>query len=193
MEENKETSRHDQLKYRLRNRIDKDSFEHMPQEIQDYLLELDPADVKEKILRYIACQKHLGKSYGSVLLLVGSPVLLDRMDIVELPSYTSVDKEKIVTRYVWPRLLKEYRLDCLDYLCDPFEENFEHPESLRLEDDAVNELIRQCPEEGVRDLERICRLLCESVISIYYADGELINSITANNLPRLLGPIYYKK
>jgi len=30
-------------------------------------------DVKEQILRYIACQKHLGRSYGDVLLLVGPP------------------------------------------------------------------------------------------------------------------------
>ncbi len=339
MEEIKDTSRHEQLKYRLRNRIDKELFEHMPEEIQDYLIELDPADVKEayltamlklpwaadrtlppielgqakknldathyamidvkeKVLRYMACQKHLGKSYGSVLLLVGvpgvgktsiaasiaramgrpcvkismagvsdalflrgaqtifkdarpgrivdalsrakcfnplimfdeidkmgesiehgspenvlldildsdrskfvdnylgfpldlsdiifiatansieklSPVLLDRMDIVELPSYTPYDKEKIVTGYVWPRLIKEYQL-----------------EGLCLKADAVEILIELCPEEGVRDLERICRKLCESVISIYYADGERIESVDANNLPRLLGRIYYKE
>lgn len=30
-------------------------------------------DVKERILRYIACQKHLGKAYGAILLLVGPP------------------------------------------------------------------------------------------------------------------------
>lgn len=30
-------------------------------------------DVKDQILRYIACQKHLGRSYGDVLLLVGPP------------------------------------------------------------------------------------------------------------------------
>ena len=355
MEDKDQVSRHEQLKYRLRNRIDKELFEHMPEEIQDYLIELDPADVKEaylttmlklpwmsesalpaielpfakklldyshyamvdvkeKVLRYMACQKHLGKNYGSVLLLAGppgvgktsiaasiakamgrpcvkislagvsdalflrgaqtifhnarpgrivdaltraksfcplilldeidkmgdsiehgdpesvlldildsdrskfvdnylgfpldlsnvifvatansieplSPVLLDRLDVIELPPYSPYDKEQIVTRYVWPRLINEYRLDCLDYLCDPLEENFEHPESLRLEEDAVKELITLCQEEGVRDLERICRLLCESVISIYYAEGELINSIDASNLQRLFGPIYYK-
>lgn len=30
-------------------------------------------DVKQQILRYLACQKHLGTSYGDVLLLVGPP------------------------------------------------------------------------------------------------------------------------
>lgn len=355
MEETKELTRHDQLKFRLRNRISPELFECMPEELQDYLIELDPADikeaylttllklpweaekklpsiqlplakslldrthyamfdVKEKVLRYMACQKHLGKNYGAVLLLAGapgvgktsiassiaramgrpfvkislagvsdalflrgaqtifhnakpgrivdalvraksfcplilldeidkmgdsvehgdpesvlldildtdrskfvdnylgfpldlsnvifvatansleplSPILRDRLDIVELPSYSPTDKEQIIMKYLWPRLLIEYRLDSLDYLCDPLEENFEHPESLRLEDDAVKELIALCKEEGVRDLERICRRLCESVISIYYADGRIINSISASNLGELLGPIYYK-
>lgn len=355
MEEIKDNSRHEQLKFRLRNRIEKELFDRMPEEIQDYLIELDPADikeaylttllklpwkaemklpeielplakklldythyamfeVKEKILRYMACQKHLGKNYGAVLLLAGppgvgktsiaasiaramgrpcvkislagvsdalflrgaqtifhnakpgritealvrsksfcplilldeidkmgesmehgdpesvlldildsdrskfvdnylgfpldlsnvifiatantleplSPILKDRLDIVELPPYTPVDKTQIVERYLWPRLMIEYKLDCLDYLCDPLGENFEHPEGLRLEEDAVQELIRRCPEDGVRDLERLCRRLCESVIGIYYADGTVINSITAENLTKLLEPIYYK-
>ena len=102
------------------------------------------------------------------------------------------DKTQIVERYLWPRLVAEYRLDCLDYLCDPLGERFEHPESLRLEEDAVEELIRRCPEDGVRDLERLCRRLCESVISLYYADGVLVNSINGENLESLLSSIYYR-
>ncbi len=353
--ETEEVSRHEQLKFRLRNRVDKEIFDHMSEEIQDYLIAMDPADVKEaylttllklpwkssfevpkielklaklmldrshygmtdvkeKVLRYMACQKHLGKNYGAVLLLAGapgvgktsiamsiaramgrpcvkislagvsdalflrgtqtifhnakpgrivdaltrsksfcplilldeidkmgdsvehgdpesvlldildtdrsefvdnylgfpldlsnvifiatansleplSPILKDRLDIVELPSYKPQDKEKIVNQYVWPKLIREYRLDCLDYLVDPMEEVMEHPESLELDESAVRELIAICPEEGVRDLERICRNLCESVISIYYAEGKIINRITANLLPELMEPIYYK-
>lgn len=355
MEETKELTRHDQLKYRLKRRISPELFEAMPVELQDYLIELDPADikeaylntllklpwqsdrsvpdvdlpaakrmldkthyamfdVKEKVLRYMACQKHLGKNYGAVLLLVGppgvgktsiaasvakamgrpfikislagisdslflrgtqtifkdartgrivdalirgksfcplilldeidkmgdskehgdpesvlldvldtdrskfvdnflgfamdlsnvifvatanrleplSPVLKDRMDIVQLPPYRSVDKKRIVERYLWPRLTVEYRLDCLDYLVDPMQETLAHPEGLRLEEDAVDELIRMCPEDGVRDLERLSRQLCESVISLYYAKGELVSSIDLPTLKRLLQPIYYE-
>ena len=355
MEENGTLSRHGQLKHRFRNRIEKELFDCMPTDIQDYLLEADPAemkegylstmvklpwksqsklppielglakalldhthyamvDVKEKVLRYMACQKHLGKNYGTVLLLSGPPgvgkttiaasiakamgrpcvkislagvadalflrgaqtifhnakpgkivealtrcgsfcplilldeidkmgnsvehgdpesvlldildtdrskfvdnylgfpldlsnvifiatanstrrlskILLDRMEVIELPAYTAYDKAKIAGRYVWPRLVREYRLDCLDNLCDPMGERFEHPESLRLEDDAIQVLINVCQEDGVRDLERLCRRICESVISVYYADGELIQSVHAENLERLLGPVYYK-
>jgi len=354
MEENKELTRHDQLKYRLKRRISPELFEAMPLELQDYLMELDPADikeaylntllklpwladhtipdvdlpcakkmldkthyamydVKEKVLRYMACQKHLGKNYGAVLLLVGppgvgktsiassvakamgrpfikislagisdslflrgtqtifkdarpgrivdalirgksfcplilldeidkmgdskehgdpesvlldvldtdrskfvdnflgfpmdlsnvifvatanrleplSPVLKDRMDIIQLPPYRPVDKKRIVESYLWPRLTVEYRLDCLDYLVDPTKEELTHPEPLTLEADAVEKLIAMCPEDGVRDLERVCRKLCESVISLYYAEGKLISSIDAAAMERLLQPIYY--
>lgn len=356
MEENKELTRHDQLKYRLKRRISPELFDCMPEELQDYLMELDPADikeaylntllklpwqcdmripdvdlptakklldkthyamfdVKEKVLRYMACQKHLGKNYGAVLLLVGppgvgktsiaasvakamgrpfikislagisdslflrgtqtifkdarvgrivdalirgksfcplilldeidkmgdskehgdpesvlldvldsdrskfvdnflgfamdlsnvifiatanrleplSPVLKDRMDIVQLPAYKPVDKKRIVEKHLWPRLTVEYKLDCLDYLVDPLQEVLAHPEALRLEEDAVEEMIRRCPEEGVRNLERLCRRLCESVIGTYYATGELISSIDKPTMERLLEPIYYRK
>ena len=44
MEEEKELTRHDQLKYRLKRRIPPELFEKMPEELQDYLIELDPAD-----------------------------------------------------------------------------------------------------------------------------------------------------
>ena len=53
-------------------------------------------------------------------------------------------------------------------------------------------MIQRCPEDGVRDLERLCRRLCESVIATYYASGTLVNSISAENLDKLLEPIYYK-
>ena len=50
MEENKELTRHDQLKFRLKRRISPELFDCMPEELQDYLMELDPADIKEAYL-----------------------------------------------------------------------------------------------------------------------------------------------
>ena len=199
-------------------------------------------EVKEKVLRYMACQKYLGKNYGAVMLLAGppgvgktsiavsiakamgssiehgcpenvlldildsdrskfvdnylrfpldlsnvifvatansleplSPILQDRLDIVELPPYTIRDKKQIVKGYIWPKLIKEYQIEQVD-----------------IEEDAIEELIALCPEEGVRDLERICRKMCESVISLYYVEGNIIKNIKAENLAKIMGPIYYR-
>lgn len=59
--------------------------------------------------------------------------------------------------YIWSKLIKEYQIEQVD-----------------IEEDAIEELIALCPEEGVRDLERICRKMCESVISLYYVEGNII-------------------
>ncbi len=104
-----------------------------------------------------------------------SPILKDRLDIVELPSYTPDDKVEIVANYIWPRLIQEYKLN-----------------TVKIEKDAIRELITLCPEEGVRDLERICRKLCESVISTYYIDGYMMENISADNLGKLMQPLYYR-
>jgi len=121
-----------------------------------------------------------------------SPVLKDRLDIVELPPYNDADKERIVLEYVWPKLLDEYQLDSLDKLCDSLDALEHCMQPLELTADAAKELIRMCPEEGVRDLERTCRTLCESVISVYYAHGVLIRRIDEQNLHNLLKPVFYQ-
>jgi len=120
-----------------------------------------------------------------------SPVLKDRMDIVELPSYSSYDKMRIVLGYVWPKLLKEYHLDSLDKLHQPEDEIFICTQGVELTDDAAQALIERCTEEGVRDLERTCRALCEAVIGIYYSQGLLYRRIDRESLHTLLGPVFY--
>ena len=121
-----------------------------------------------------------------------SPVLKDRLDIVELPPYDEKDKLRIVMDYIWPKLLKEYNLESLDELCDDLDMMAHALQPLELREDAALALIRMCPEEGVRDLERICRNLCESVISIWYANKALVRVIDSDNLEALLQPVFYK-
>ena len=121
-----------------------------------------------------------------------SPVLKDRLDIVELPPYDEKDKLRIVMDYIWPKLLKEYNLESLDELCDDLDMMAHALQPLELRENAALALIRMCPEEGVRDLERICRNLCESVISIWYANKALVRVIDSGNLEALLQPVFYK-
>jgi len=37
-----------------------------------------------------------------------------------------------------------------------------------------------------------CLATCESVISLYYVEGSLIKNIKAENLAKIMGPIYYR-
>ena len=39
--------KHDQLKFRLKKRIRPEVFARMPEEIQDFLIDMDPTDMKE--------------------------------------------------------------------------------------------------------------------------------------------------
>jgi len=50
MEEQAALTRYDQMKYRLKRRISRELFDQMPEDLQDYLMELDPADIKEAYL-----------------------------------------------------------------------------------------------------------------------------------------------
>ena len=97
-----------------------------------------------------------------------SPILQDRLDIVELPPYTIRDKKQIVKGYIWPKLIKEYQIEQVD-----------------IEEDAIEELIALCPEEGVRDLERICRKMCESVISLYQLGVNLPADIASGRIAEM--------
>ena len=50
MSETENISRHSQLKYRLKTRICEDVFNAMPEEIQDFLLEMPQEEIKEAYL-----------------------------------------------------------------------------------------------------------------------------------------------
>ena len=116
----------------------------------------------------------------------------DRLDIFELPPYSDADKIRITLDYIWPKLLAEYNLESLDELCDDLDMTASALCPLELTEEAARALIERCPEEGVRDLERTCRTLCESVISVWYAHKALIRRIDRQNLDALLGPVFYR-
>ncbi len=66
--------------------------------------------------------------------------LLDRMEIIEIPGYTEIEKVKIARGFIIPKQLKENGMDI---------------SRIRLRDDAVISIIRSYTREsGVRNLER---------------------------------------
>ena len=104
--------------------------------------------------------------------------LLDRMEVIEITSYTDEEKLQIAKKHLLPKQRKLHGLTA---------------KNLRLADNAIRELISgYTRESGVRQLERVIARLCRKAdLVIASHEGEGL-SVTASNLPRLLGPRKYK-
>ena len=104
--------------------------------------------------------------------------LLDRMEVIELSSYTDEEKVQIAKRHLLPKELKRHGLT---------------KSQLRLTDDAIRALIRgYTRESGVRILERELGALCRKAAMRVVSDGVKSVSITDKNLEAYLGiPRYH--
>lgn len=99
--------------------------------------------------------------------------LLDRMEVVELTSYTDEEKLQIAQRHLLPKELKRHGLK---------------KSQLRLTDDAVRELIvGYTRESGVRVLERELGALCRKAAMRIVQDGVKSISVTGDSLEEYLG------
>ncbi len=103
--------------------------------------------------------------------------LLDRMEIIELTSYTDEEKLEIAKRYLLPKQMKEHGIA---------------KRSLRASDDAIQAVISGYTKEaGVRSLERLMGKLCRKVaMHLVTEDVKRIN-ITVDTLEEFLGPRRY--
>ena len=104
--------------------------------------------------------------------------LLDRMEIIELGSYTDEEKLMIAKNHLLPKQLKNHGLK---------------KAQLRVSDDAIREIIRcYTRESGVRKLERCLAEICRKA-DIRFVDDENMKSIsvTGGNLEQFLGPRKY--
>lgn len=103
--------------------------------------------------------------------------LLDRMEVIELPSYTDKEKVQIAKRHLLPRELKRHGLTRTD---------------LKINDRGLEMLISgYTKESGVRLLERKLAELCrKSAAKMVKEDVKGIH-ITEKNLQDFLGPRRY--
>lgn len=104
--------------------------------------------------------------------------LRDRMEIIEIPSYTHVDKRFIAQDFLIPKVLKDHGLvkSNLAINCDAL-------------DDIINHYTR---EAGVRKLEHclatVCRKVAAHVVSAKQAGKRRSSArLTQKNLPQYLG------
>lgn len=100
--------------------------------------------------------------------------LMDRMEVIELGSYTDEEKRMIAKEYLIPKQLKKHGLK---------------KAQLRVSDDAIREMIRcYTRESGVRNLERSVAELCRKSAMRLLDDPTLKRiQVTGNNLSDYLG------
>ena len=99
--------------------------------------------------------------------------LLDRMEVIELTSYTDEEKLQIAKRHLLPRERKRHGL---------------RAGQLKLTDDAIREVIRgYTRESGVRILERRLAALCRKAAMHVVSDGVKSVHVIGDNVEEYLG------
>ena len=104
--------------------------------------------------------------------------LMDRMEIIELSSYTDEEKLQIARRHLLPREMKRHGLKASQF---------------RITDDAIREVISgYTRESGVRLLERKLADLCRKAAMALVSDEETKRvNVNGDNLETYLGPRRY--
>ena len=104
--------------------------------------------------------------------------LLDRMEVIELPSYTDEEKAEIAKRHLLPKQVKRHGLT---------------KAKLKLSDGALRQVIRgYTRESGVRTLERELANLCRKAAMSVVDGGVKSVHVTEDNLEEYLGvPRYH--
>ncbi len=104
--------------------------------------------------------------------------LLDRMEVIELPSYTDEEKVQIAKKHLLPKELERHGLK---------------RQQLKVSDGAVREIIASYTREsGVRVLERQLAALCRKAAMKVVSEGVKSVRITEKDLQEYLGaPRYY--
>ena len=99
--------------------------------------------------------------------------LRDRMEIIELPSYTAVEKFHIAKEHLIPKQLKEHGLKA---------------RQLKITDDAINDIIQfYTKEAGVRSLERKIASICRKTARMIASEEVKRVTVKSDDLHEFLG------
>lgn len=102
------------------------------------------------------------------------PALRDRMEILELPGYTEIEKLHISRNFLIPKQFKENGLS---------------GDMLEITDEAILKIIRDYTREaGLRNLERELGTICRKIARQVAQGSQETFKVTANNLKEFLGP-----
>jgi len=101
-------------------------------------------------------------------------VLQDRMEVLELPGYTDLEKLQIIKKYLIPKELSNHGLK---------------EENLNFQDQALKKIINDYTKEsGLRNLDREIATVCRKVAKKVASDEVKKVEITPDNLHEYLGP-----
>ena len=165
----------------LLDEIDKIGMDHRGDPASALLEVLDPAQNNAFSDHYLETDIDL----SNVLFIATANTLnipaplLDRMEVIRLPGFTSREKSEIATRYILPRQIREHGL---------------RKDEFALEDGVVTDIIEDYTREaGVRNLEReIGKLARKSVRKLLTSDIKNI-AISKSNLEDFLGVPKYRR
>jgi ATP-dependent Lon protease len=102
--------------------------------------------------------------------------LLDRLEVINFPGYTELEKIKIARTFLIPKQLKENGV-----------------KDVRFNDATLKTIIREYTyESGVRNLDRELATICRKVARRVAEDKSPLKQITASSLLKLLGPPHYQ-
>jgi len=140
---------------------------------------LDPEQNKDFVDHYVEVPVDLSKVMfictANQLDTISQP-LLDRMEMVELSGYTSVEKLAIAKNHLLPKQLAEHGIG---------------KEQLVVDDEALSEIIHSYTREaGVRNLEREIAAVCRGA-AVKVAEGTTSVHMTKPMIEELLGPARY--
>jgi ATP-dependent Lon protease len=106
------------------------------------------------------------------------PALRDRMEVIELPGYTEIEKLRIAKKYLIPRQLKEHGLS---------------KNRCSVKDETILAIIQGYTREaGVRNLERNIAAVCRAVATEVAKGKKRRATIVKNDLAKILGPAQFE-
>lgn len=105
------------------------------------------------------------------------PALLDRMEVIQLTSYTEDEKVKIAELHLLPKERQAHGLTA---------------KTLAITETALRHVIRDYTREaGVRNLERKIAAVCRKIAHRIVTKQAKTTKVTEKNLAKYLGPIIY--
>jgi len=104
--------------------------------------------------------------------------LLDRMEIIDISSYTEEEKVNIAIKYLLPKQIELHGLT---------------PKNLKIDEQTIRDVINYYTREaGVRSLEREIGAICRKVAKTIVSENKRVVTVSRGNLEKYLGVKKYR-